>query len=755
MNLPTLFKLNLRYGGILSLAILILALLGLPNLTRFYISNDFKVYFGNDNPQLKTLRQFEQTFNSQDNLVIVVHSSESLLSQQGLTAIYELTEQIRQLPHIQDSLSLTHYEYTQASEDELKIAPLIGELPVTAQNVRFTQHALQDDHQLYATWLSPSETTAFVHATVNIKERETPKQLYQAALNWLKPFQQKYPDLSFQLAGSIMSNITLEQAVTQDLITLIPISYLIIVIGLMVLLRSIRAAIVTLVVITLSMLMTFEVYSLFKWELTPVAGFVPSVILTLAVADCVHIYTSYQHALRELHKSPEQASLYSFKINALPITLTSFTTAVGVLFLNLSDSPPYQDLGNMIAIGVLIAWLLSLIMVPFALTHWPPHYPQQTKASNDNVIRLARFVTGHTKIFLVSGIILITLCLFSVSQLKITESWSDYFSKSFALRQTIDLINSEFDRLHRLEVILTTNKTDDSINQLKHLQTLDALEEFLANQPEVTKTQSYVGLLKQMNKNMHANQQTFYQLPTTQALAAQYLLLYELSSNQSLMLSQDHRVSHITINLKKTDSQKIIEFEQRVKHWFSQQENQGLALDLTGFDLIFAYLAEHNIHSMLSGSITALFVISVLMIFIFRSIKLGLIAFIPNLAPAIMAYGIWSATIGNIDLALTVVICMGMGIVVDDTIHFISKYHRASKSGRSTQESIEYAFSIVGKALLTTTVILTAGFSILIFSPLTPTHHTGSLLSLLLVCALIIDFIILPALLMIFANQKK
>jgi predicted RND superfamily exporter protein len=170
----------------------------------------------------------------------------------------------------------------------------------------------------------------------------------------------------------------------------------------------------------------------------------------------------------------------------------------------------------------------------------------------------------------------------------------------------------------------------------------------------------------------------------------------------------------------------------------------------SGIAVMFAYVSGVNISSMLKGSAIALVIISFMMIFALRSLKLGLISFVPNLLPAVVAFGVWAVLDGVVNIGLSIVIGMTMGIVVDDSIHFMSKYRRARTEGNMDAESaIRYAFSSVGRALVVTTVILVAGFMILSTSAFLMNASMGLMTAITIAIALIIDFFMLPPLLLL------
>lgn len=770
-ELPLIVGQLKRHAGRWLVLLLLLCLAGLPFMQDLRFSNDFRVYFSTENPELSAYESFEEDFASHDSIVILAYLTETESGKHDswlLPVHHELITEMEmafwELPTVHRVNTLSNYQYTEALDDEITVTPLLELLSTTipasvtdkSQIPAYVTGLFSNDPQLDKVYLSDSHRLVVVQADLYL-DKQTPgqaRQVYDAADQLRNSWQTRYPDIDFYLVGSVTSNVTLEEAVVNDLLLLVPMTYLVIIIGLWVFLRSFKAMAVTLVVVTLSIIFTFSLFSLIQSELTPVAGFVPTVVLTLAVADCVHYLTSYRYLVQVDGLSPREANAEAYSINWLPITITSLTTAVGVMFLNFSDSPPYRDLGNMVAIGVVLAWLFTLLIVPIALDKFPIVYERsdadaQEKPQYEFLERYSHWLRQHAGAVV---LVLVGLCLIAalgISQIKFSENWSKYFSDKFEVTRAINLIKAEFNRLHRYELVLRSS-TENGINEPAYLETLDELLHFLEQHSDVTQVQSYGYILKRLNQTMHNDDPDKFNMPDSRQLAAQYLLLYELSLPRGMGIENfvtfDKRASRTSILLTPADSNELLVFEQELKTFFQTiRSDDRISLEISGLDHIFSHIAQRNIVQMLAGTTVALLMISILLMILFKSVKYGMISLIPNLVPAFIAYGIWGMTAGYIDLALSVVICMSLGIVVDDSVHFLSKYMRARKHLQlNAAQSIDYSFHIVGKALVTTTVILVAGFAMMLFSPLQPTASTGALLCLTLVVALLVDFTLLP-----------
>ncbi len=759
--------LSSAYAKICVLLLLLLCCATLPAALDLRLSNDFRVYFSADNPELSAYEAFEEDFTSHDSLVLMLvlpenEDEDTWFNIDYGPLLHEIESALWTAPAVHRVNGLTNYQYTQVDDNNLTVTPVIELIHNIVDQPAQLQALFTSDPQLDKVYLSPDYRIIVFQADLYL-DSDTPDQAreiyrYTDALrtNW----QAQYPQVDFYLIGSVTSNVTLEDAVMNDLLLLVPVTYLVLIMGLLFFLRSVKATVFTVVIITLSIVFTFSIYALFNAELTPVAGFVPTVVLTLAVADCIHYLMTYRYLMVVEHKDSLVANREAFAINWLPITITSITTSLGMLFLNLSDSPPYQDLGNMVAIGVMLAWLFTLMLLPLLIHYYPIEYQHKGDAvssgtdliQSDIMSRYAAWLKRNqapvTSVML--GLVLVSVV--GLLNIRFSENWSKYFSDAFEVTRAVNVIKQQFNRLHRYELVLRTNT---SVNDPGYLQVLDQLLAFLEQQPNVELIQSYGYIMKRLNQVMNQDLESQFKMPESQALAAQLSLMFELSLPQGTglenNLSFDRRAARTTILLKPAESYELIAFEDKLTTFFdslAQSQDNRVELEVSGLDHIFSHIAERNITQMIVGTSLALVIISVLLMSVYRSVKYGLISLLPNLVPALIAYGLWGIFVGYIDLALSVVICLSLGIVVDDTVHFLSKYiHARRHKGYDTDNAIKYSFHIVGRALITTTIILVVGFSMMLFSPLLPTANTGALLSLTLLMALVVDFTLLPTLL--------
>lgn len=745
-------------------ALSILTLLALSyGVTNLTFTSDFRTYFGPENPQLLAFESMERTFSKQENVYFYVHAETGdLFSNRGLSLIEKLTDEGWKLPYSQKVTSLQNYQHTEAEDDELVIDYLYYDAAeLTHDDLQRIKTISFSEPTLLHRLISEDGASTGVNVRTVLPEgtsMQTSKEAVHAARALAEQIRPDFPEFEILVGGSLTSNVTMGEAIKQDIENLLGLSYLVMIITMVILLRTFSGMLLTLMVISFSVLSTMGLFGWLGFTMTPPTGFVPTAILTIAVADSIHILISYYYELNH-GKSKFEAIQEALRINFSPVFITSITTVIGVLCLNTSDSPPYRDMGNMIAAGVFFAWLYSITFLPAMLALMPTPKGKVENNKPSFMLLFANVVIRFYKpVFIVMAIVIIAIGS-QLNRNTISERWHEFFDTSFEVRNTLEATNETLGGLHRIFFILDS-QLDNGINDPKYLQQTDDFAQWLLTQDKVSNVDSITTIIKRLNKNLHNNDEAWFKVPESRELAAQYLLLYELSLPLGLGLddtiNNDRSASRLTVSFEKADSVYILELEKKSLTWLKENAPDIHVSEGTGLDIVFANLTFRNIGSMMNGTSIALVLISFLLIFALRSVKVGLISLIPNIMPAILAYGIWGMINGQIDTAVSVVVCLSLGIVVDDTVHFLSKYLRARREqGLDTEDAIRYAFNTVGNALMVTSAVLVGGFMVMQFSHFHPSNNMGMLLAITILMALLVDFLFLPPLLMFLDRQKN
>ena len=744
---------------IICLALVVFAAVGAQNLV---FKNDYRVYFGEDNPQRTAFESMQKVYNKSDNVsFVVVPKGNDVFTVEHLKALKSLTKQSWQIPYSTRVDSITNFQYSYAEEDDL----IVTDLVIDPDNL--SQHDLDkikqvafNDPLLVNKIISKTGHVSVINVTVQLPGIDPMVEVPEVAASVRaikKQFITDNPDTEVYLSGVVMMNNAFGEAAMNDSATLTPLMFLVVILAIGFLLKTISGTIATVLVIFMSIVTTMGIAGWTGFYLTGPLSSAPTMILTLAVADCIHILASMFYEMRQ-GVSKHLAIKKSLALNLQPIFLTSMTTAIGFLSMNFSDSPPYRDLGNLVAMGVMFAFLFSMTVFPALLTVMPVRVKISTAGTENKMSALADFVINKRKVLLpVMSVLILTFSVF-IPKNELNDDFVKYFDQSVPYRAATDFMQENLSGMTVLEISVNTGIAS-GINNPDYLNKLSDFTDWLRELPETDHVNTITDTLKRLNKNMHAEDPAWYKLPTNQALSAQYLLLYEMSLPYGLdlnnQLNVDKSSSKMVVTFKNLTSNELIKLEHNINTWFQQNASE-YDVDIASPSLMFAHIGQRSITSMLTGTIMALLLISLLLGVVLKSWRYGVLSLLPNLVPAAVAFGIWGLYDGQIGLGLSVVMGMTLGIVVDDTVHFLSKYLHARRELKvDSSAAVHYAFDHVGRALLITTFVLIAGFLVLAQSSFKLNADMGMLTAITIFIALVIDFFFLPPLLMLLDRSSS
>ncbi len=745
---------------LITLALVFLAASGGRHLS---FTTNYRVFFSADNPQLLAFEGLENTYTKNDNVMFVLAPRDGeVFSRETLATVTTLTEKAWQVPYSNRVDSITNFQHTEATGDDLTVRDLVTDAAALsdAELVRIRSIAMAEPLLLRRLVSDRGHVTA-VNVTIQLPgvapTKETPEVVaYARALaDEIRVLQ---PDLDIYLTGMVMMNNAFSESSQRDMRTLVPLSFLLMMLVLALLLRGIIATAVTLLVIAFSIMVAMGLGGYFGIPLTPPSATAPTVILTVAVANSVHVLVTFLFELR--HGRDKNAALVeSLRINLQPVFLASLTTALGFLSMNFAEVPPFRHLGNLVAMGVAASFVFAVTFLPAVMSLLPLRTKRLAGGKDELMARLGDFVVRRRRVlFWGMAVTIVTLVSF-VPRNELNDVFLHYFDDTVTFRNDSDFTTENLTGMYQLEYSLVGQEAG-AVGDPGFLRDVDAFAEWFRAQPETIHVNVMTDIMRRLNKNMHGDESGYYRLPEERNLAAQYLLLYEMSLPYGLDLNNqinvDKSSTRMTVSLQTLSTNDLLALEARAQDWLGANTTNIRKHDGSGTTVMFAHIGKRNIITMLLGTTIALFCISLLLIFALRSVKIGLVSMVPNLVPAAMGFGLWGLIVGEVGLALSVVTGMTLGIVVDDTVHFLSKYLRARRERNlGPQDAVRYAFTSVGRALSITTVVLIVGFSVLALSSFELNAGMGLLTAVVIALALLADFLFLPPLLMTIEESRN
>ncbi len=719
-------------------------------------TNDYRVFFGEDNPQLLAFEELQDTYSKNDNVMfLMVPKDGKVFTNKTLEAVAWVTERAWETPHSSRVESLTNYQHTSAVEDDLLVEDLAfepGEL--SDDKLAKIRDIALNEPVLINRLISPEAHVTGVNITIELPGIdpivENP-EVVTFIRDLREEFRQMFPGIEVKLTGIIMMNQAFPEASQYDMSTLFPGMLLVFIVVLYFWVKGLIGTFTTFMIIIFSIVGAMGLAGWFGIALTPPSFAAIMIIPTMAIADSVHVLMTYVLDMRR-GESKHEAMVDSIRVNMQPVFLTSITTAIGFLSMNFSDAPPFHDLGNIVAMGVIIAFVLSVTFLPATMMMLPDSHRVRETVSSTAMAKFAEYVIANRKrLLIVMGIGCLLLISF-VPKNELNDDFVKYFSTKIEFRRDADFASQNLSGLYLVDYSLKSG-LDGGVSDPDFQRNIEKFADWYLAQPEVIHVNVLSDTFKRLNRSMHGDDPSWYKLPEQRELAAQYLLLYEMSLPYGLDLNNqiniDKSATRMTVMLYNMTTKTVLALEQRAQQWLRDNVQASMQNDGASPTIMFSNIGERNIKSMLLGTTIALILISLILIFALGSLKIGLLSLIPNLIPAALAFGAWGIAVGQIGLALSVVTGMTLGIVVDDTVHFLSKYLRARREkGLDSQDAVRYAFNTVGLALVVTSIVLIAGFIVLTFSAFQLNSNMALMTAVTIVFAIVADFLLLPPILM-------
>ncbi|MEL6140296.1 MAG: efflux RND transporter permease subunit, partial [Bacteroidota bacterium] len=417
--------------------------------------------------------------------------------------------------------------------------------------------------------------------------------------------------------------------------------------------------------------------------------------------------------------------------------------------------------GNVTAFGMGMAFLFSTTTLPALMAILPVKVKARSSSAASSggwYAQLGQFVTQRPAVIATVSLVIIGGLTFLATLNRFNDEFINYFDQSVPFRTNTDYISQNLTGIYNVEFSVGSGESG-GINDPDYLKRLNDFENWLNEQPEVVHVNAFTEVARRVNRSMHGDDESYYRVPDTREEAAQYLLLYELSLPFGLDLNNqinvDKSETRVTATIENVSSSEMIAFSKRAEGWLA--ENTPTPMHAIGVSptLMFSKLGFRQADSMFRGNIVAIILISLVLMLALRNIKLGLLSIIPNVTPVLVGFGIWALYLGQINTGMVIVFGMTLGIIVDDTVHFMSKFLRARRElGYDARQAVIYAFETVGKALVTTTVVLVAGFLVLSSSSFALNSYMARITTVIIIAALVIDFFLLPALLILTARKE-
>ena len=751
----------IRFRWVIVILIPLITFTMASSLKNLEFEGSYRIWFGEDSTILKNYDRFREIFGNDDSIIIAFSSEDGIFTKEALTSIDNITNKLWQTHYIARVDSITNYQYVHADPeypDEVLVEDFIEEPEhYTKEELQKKRDIAIHEDIIAGKLISKDAKTTMIVGRMTPKAGDDPQvsfKLRDAVLKIIEP-EAKKNGYKFHLSGGPIINTSFIEIAQHDGATFTPAVILIAMILLWIIFRKFSAMFLSISVVIFTFLIVLSIQVMLGFKLNNFTANVPVFVVAIGIADAMHILWIYIMARKKGMENIE-AIHYSINKNFLAIFLTSVTTAVGFASLGISAVVPIKTLGIATASAALLAFVLTILFVPAFLAILNPKikHDENVKEADSHPLALwyTHFLLRHAKVLLLVSIVVFSALGFGVFKANVDSNVVKYFKEDVPFRQGIEYLQKNITGPMSYEIVVDS-KVNDGIKDPEFLKTVERFyREFSSKFSDVRHINSLLDVIKKFNYVMNGVKS----VPDNQELVAQYLLLYSLSLPQGMEINDqmdiDERLLRVTASMNLVNTSKDLEMIEWIKDWWKETPYSA---EVNGQTIMFAYM-QHDVTNTLIESITlAVVLISIIMLLIFRNLKMLPLFIIPNILPIALVVGVMGYLGIDIDMGVAIAGAIIIGVAVDDTIHFMVKYIEARKRGDSLEDALKYVMSYAGGAIIFTTIVLSLAFLVFVFSEFNPNYHFGIVTASALIIAVIVDLVALPSFLVLVDNRKR
>lgn len=737
-----------------------ISLLFSSGMSRLQMNPDYRVFFGKGDPQVSAFEKLQAVYTKDDTVLIAIESNGSIMNAKDLKAIEWLTKQAWLIPFAVRSESLTNFQTVSAQGGDIQVKDFVDFSNLDGNKLQLLRESALKDPLIKNKLISSDTKIGAVNITLHFPGKEIGEEMKSvwAVRKTIEEFRKNNPHLKVYTTGMGMLFAGFNEVMERDMGTLVPLMLLSVLLIIALSTRSLVGVLGSLMVTILSVLSAMGFAGWVGIEITPPVIAAPIMILTLSISNSIHILTSLRKS-PNLATNKKEAVFSCVTENLLPILITSLTTVIGFTAMNFSEILPFRHMGNVTAVGVIFATAHTIFFLPSLLVLMP------IRASNHSSIKSDKFLESLSKNLLhhqakvrlgLAGIAIVLAFLSFKNELN--DELIKYLDQKVEFRQHTDYVSEKLTGgIYTIEYSVKMRNTSN-ISDPQYLIGLDKFEGWFKTQDSVKSVVSFAEMIRRINRAVHNNDPRYYAIPTNQEESAQYLLLYEMSlpvgQDLNNLISIDKSSTRFIITVGNISGKELIQLADAGREWLIAngfEDSYG-----TSLPVIIAHTGLRQVYSMIPGAILSLGLVTLCLVILFGSIRMGLLSMIPNVLPLLAGLGIWALYKGQINAGLSLVFGMTLGIIVDDTVFMVTRYmHGRRVLSLSPEEAATYSITHVGRAAITTSISLIVGFVILSQSSFGLFFDMARLTAITIGLALVFDLTLLPSLLVRFDKIKN
>ncbi|GAA3636025.1 efflux RND transporter permease subunit [Flavivirga jejuensis] len=767
------FNKALKYPWFVILGTLLI-IIGLGSqLPKMVIDTTIEAFIPPNHHSLKNREEVRELFGLSDPIVIAVvnESKEGVYTPEMLNFIKKLSDEVQLIEGVDPDkiTSLSTENNIYGTTEGMVVDPFIEETINTNEEANAIRSGVLE-YPLYSGNLASKDGTASLIVIELLDKIKYGKQAYNDIKKLAEELLAKEVTsvtAAVHVAGE--GGVVSHQAeyIDGDAKKMTPLAFLVILLVLIIAYRTFRGLYLTVFVILGVVISTMGIMAGLGVPMYLTSNIIPVILIAISVADAIHILGAYYEFLaKHPEKTSREITLMAMKDMWRPVTFTSLTNVAGFMALSITTTiPPLKMVGIFSSIGVLMALLLSLLLVPAILILLKPKLSKAYQKSVNNegiktdffgkiVSKMGVVIVSNPKKILYTTLIVLLIGVFGASKVYVDEASIDNFSETTDIYKADRLINTKMDGANTFDVMVSANETEGLFDS-KKLKKIEALQKFIESLPYVGSTTSIVDIIKQMNKSLNENKQDQYIIPENNDIIPQLFLLYSASGNPADLekfIDYDYRHANISVSLKDGKYSSVKQIIEPLKtHIASEFKTDDVKVKIAGWMNIFYYWLDGIAFSNYLGLFVALIAVWLLTSISFKSIIAGFYAVTPVFTAILIFYAVMGFAGITLNTATSIFGAIAIGVSVDFAIHIIQHIKYAvNQRDLSINEALLDMYPSTGRALLFNVFAVCLGFGINMTSSLPPFVIFGALITTCVATSFLASLAIIPALIKTF-----
>lgn len=757
MRSSALFGAIVRRRGWVLAALAVVTVAAALLASRVRYDSSAEIWFLDDDPNLVAYRKFLERFPA-DQLGVVGVFAPDVFEARALAAIGRITRRIERQPHVSRVRSLANVRLMESEEGVLEARPLLARIPRDAAERRALRARALASPLLRGQLVAADGRAAAI--VFEVGPSGSGYEEKAALVRQLRGIarEESQGEIAVRHAGAPSLAVAMLEYARHDLRLLGPVAILAVGLVVFVMFRRGSTTLIPLAVVLLALTWTFGVMGALGIKVNVVSAALVVLLLAVGVANAVHLVVEYNHE-RQAGAGPEEGARRSAAHLLQPCLYTAITDAAGMLSLLLSDLRPLREFGWLSALGVGFTFVISLTFVPAVLAAARVRAPLAAREQSSSTGRVLLWLASPSPVrrFAVVGAALLLLvgAGLLLPRIEVGTSPVSYFRPGDPTRRDIEAIDRALGGSIGLEILVSASP--GGLADPRQLARLDRFQRWLGSLPGVASTVSLVDYLRELYRVMDPEGAARAGgLPRGRELTAQLLLLMESEQGLDALVRDRYSVGRMSARVSMSDARELVRqvprIEERIRRDFPGAD---LRVELTGLAKVMSNMEQYLLRSQVSSLSASLLLVAGFMLLMLRSLRLALFAMLPNVAPVFLGLGLMALLGVALDPGTVMISSVAMGIVVDDTIHFMTRLREHAREGRSLERSLSGTILEIGRPVLVTSLVLAAGFAVLGLGSYTPNVNFGLLSAAVMGLALLGDLVFLPAALLVVGARLR